>query len=125
MIRKTLILTAIYGALGVIFGALGAHAFKSFMSANDLMNYKTAVFYQMIHVLAVLAVNAYPQISRRNKIMISHSFLTGITLFSGSLFLISLHVVPAKSIWFITPLGGIFLIIGWIFTIFAFYKIHK
>ncbi len=122
MIRKTLILTALYGALAVIFGALGAHALKSHMSVDDLTNYKTAVFYQIIHVLAILAINAYPQLSQKAKTMISHSFLTGITLFSGSIYLISLHMVNAKSIWFVTPLGGIFLIAGWFFTTVAFFK---
>ena len=125
MIKNTLFLTALYGALAVILGALGAHALKDTMNPTELANYKTAVFYQIIHVLAILGISAYPQINRRMKTMISHTFLTGITLFSGSLYLISLHLVNAKSIWWVTPLGGIFLILGWFMAAFAFFKIGK
>ncbi len=123
MIRKTLILTALYGALAIILGALSAHALKDSLSDYDLTNFKTAVFYQIIHVITVLAINAYPQFPKGMKTMISHTFLTGITLFSGSIYLISLHLVNAASLWWITPLGGIFLIIGWLMLAYALYKI--
>jgi len=125
MIKNTLFLTGLYGALAVIFGALGAHALKTSMNPVELANYKTGVFYQIVHVLAILSISAYPQFNRRMKTMISHTFLTGITLFSGSLYLISLHLVNAKTIWWVTPLGGIFLILGWFMTAFAFYKISN
>ncbi len=123
MIRKTLILTALYGALAVILGALSAHALKNSLSDYDLSNFKTAVFYQIIHVIAILAINAYPQFPKVMKTMISHTFLTGITLFSGSIYLISLHWLSAASIWWLTPVGGVLLITGWLMLAFALYKV--
>jgi len=125
MIKKTLSLTAIYGGLAVILGALGAHALKASMNPAELANYKTAVFYQIVHILAIIGISAYPQINKRMKTMISHTFLTGITLFSGSLYFISLHLVNAKTIWWVTPLGGVFLILGWFMAAFAFFKISN
>ncbi len=122
MYKKTLAITAFFGALAVIFGALGAHALKDKMSPGDLVNYKTAVFYQIIHVLAILAINTFTQLSYRTKIMVSHLFLTGIVLFSGSIYLISLGLVNAKSIWWVTPLGGLFFIIGWLVLTAGFLK---
>ncbi len=125
MIKNTLILTALYGALAIILGALGAHALKHQMNPDDLTNYKTAVFYQIVHVLAILSIFNFRLFDRRTKIMISHTFLTGITLFSGSIYLISLHVVQAKSIWFITPLGGIMFIVGWLMLAFKYWKVKN
>lgn len=123
MIRKTLILTALYGALAVILGALSAHTLKGSLSDYDLSNFKTAVFYQIIHVIAILAINAYPQFPKVMKTMISHTFLTGITLFSGSIYLISLHWLSTASIWWLTPVGGVLLITGWLMLAFALYKV--
>ena len=122
MIKKTLILTALLGALGIILGAMGAHAFKDIMTAKEFEIYHTAVFYQMIHILAILAVNAFAQIPKVLKTMMSHTFLTGISLFSGSLYMISLHIIDSSSIWWVTPLGGIFLILGWLMLTFTFIK---
>lgn len=125
MLKRTLILTASYGALAIIFGALGAHALKNQLSNIELTNYKTAVFYQLINVLAILAFNAFPSITKQTKIIVSYSLLSGITLFSGSIYLISLHWVSAKSIWFITPLGGLFMIFGWLAMIYAFATVKQ
>jgi len=122
MIKKTLIFTALLGALGIILGALGAHTFKDVMTAKEFEIYHTAVFYQMIHVIAILAVNAFHQIPKVMKTMVSHTFLTGIILFSGSLYMISLQIIDASSIWWVTPLGGIFLILGWLMLTLAFIK---
>jgi len=43
-------------------------------------------------------------------------------LFSGSLYMISLQIIDASSIWWVTPLGGIFLILGWLMLSFVFIK---
>jgi len=125
MIKNTLVITALYGALAIVLGALGAHALKHQMNPDDLTNYKTAVFYQIIHVLAILSIFNFRLFDRRTKIMITHILLTGITLFSGSIYLISLHVVQAKSIWFITPLGGIMFILGWLMLAYKYWKVKN
>ncbi len=124
MNKTILILTALYGAIAIILGALGTHALKSHMTTDDLTNYKTAVFYHIIHVLAILIILAYPQLNFSTKSTIGWLFIAGITFFSGSIYLISLHLVKAKTIWFITPFGGLLFILGWLFLTYQFFKLH-
>jgi uncharacterized membrane protein YgdD (TMEM256/DUF423 family) len=53
-------------------------------------------------------------------------FITGILLFSGSLYLLSFLKVEdssaVKIVGPITPLGGVFFILGWIFLLIAILK---
>ena len=49
-------LAGIMGAIGVIFGAFGAHFLKSRLDAGDLDTIKTGVLYLFIHTLATLFV---------------------------------------------------------------------
>ena len=123
MNKTILILTALYGAIAIILGALGAHALKSHITPDDLTNYKTAVFYHIIHVLAILIIFAYPQLNLSSKSTMAWLFIAGISFFSGSIYLISLHLVKAKTIWFITPLGGLLFIIGWLILAYQFFKL--
>jgi len=125
MRRTILIITAALGVLSIILGAFGAHALKETLSDSLLKSFETAVRYQMYHILVLLCINTTDYISDPYKNSISYTMLTGILFFSGSIYLISLAQVPAKSIWFITPLGGLFLIAGWILLLLAFIKTKK
>lgn len=111
--NKNLIITAIIGALTIILGAFGAHALEESLSVNELKSFETGVRYQMFHVLALLFVNTYKGFGSRTKKSISLFFFSGILFFSGSIYAITLGV-NAKNIWFITPLGGLLFIIGWL-----------
>lgn len=119
---KNLIIASVLGALAIVLGAFGAHALKESLSATELLSFETAVRYQMYHVIVLLFVNTYNgfTISQKNKI--SLFFFLGILFFSGSIYAINLTSITAKSIWFVTPLGGLFFIIGWILMITLFVK---
>lgn len=111
------------GAIGVIFGAFGAHFLKSRLDVSNLETIKTGVLYLFIHTLATLFVcvrsKQYPD-SRQLRFA-GLAFVIGILMFSGSLFIIgtaSLTGFPVPTIGFITPLGGLFFILGWIFLVF-------
>ncbi len=121
MSKNILFFTAVLGALGIALGAFGAHALKDLLG-EQTKNWETAVKYQMFHVLAILIVQNTPQISMSSKNTISFLFLIGILFFSGSLFLISSKIIEAKYIWFITPLGGLSFISGWILLALNFLK---
>jgi uncharacterized membrane protein YgdD (TMEM256/DUF423 family) len=54
--------------------------------------------------------------------VISLLFFFGILFFSGSLYMISMGLIPAKDIWFITPLGGLLFILGWTKMFVSFIK---
>lgn len=121
---KNLVITSFFGALAIIFGAFGAHALKETLTPDQLQSFETAVRYQMYHVIILLFLNTYDGISQKQKNTISYLFFAGILFFSGSIYLIQLTPVTAASVWFVTPLGGLFFIIGWISMIVIFAKKH-
>ncbi|MBL4939935.1 MAG: DUF423 domain-containing protein [Lutibacter sp.] len=112
--NKNLIITSIIGALTIVLGAFGAHALQEILSSTELKSFETAVRYQMYHVILLLLINMYPKFNNKTKNNISYLFYVGILFFSGSIYAITFGV-NAKSIWFVTPLGGLFLISGWIY----------
>ena len=122
MIRKLAGITALLGLITVITGAFGAHSLKEKLDAEALKNFETATRYMMYHVLAILLMINSGMIKEKSKLVISGFFLAGILFFSGSIFAISLDLVQAKQIWFITPLGGLFFIIGWLISALSFFN---
>lgn len=119
---KNLTTASVLGMLAVILGAFGAHSLESKLSADAMQGFETAVRYQLFHVLVLLILNLYGGFSSELKKKLSWFFILGILFFSGSIYLIYLLNVPAKFIWFITPLGGLLLIIGWGLLSYEFYK---
>lgn len=106
-------IATLIGALTIVLGAFGAHALQETLTADGLKSFETAVRYQMYHVIVLLFVNSYAEFTLKTKNRVSYLFFTGILFFSGSIYAITLGVNP-KSIWFITPLGGLFFILGWL-----------
>ncbi|UMB60308.1 DUF423 domain-containing protein [Lutibacter sp. A80] len=119
--NKNLILTAVIGAFTIILGAFGAHSLQETLTITQLKSFETGVRYQMFHVLALLFVNTYNVFNTKTKNSISLFFFLGILFFSGSIYAITFGV-SAKSIWFITPLGGMLFIVGWLKMAVSFYK---
>lgn len=119
---KNLIITSVLGILTIILGAFGAHALKDSLTVNEFMSFETAVRYQMYHVIVLLVINGFDFLTEKQKNTISYFFFAGILFFSGSIYLIQLAKVSAKSIWFITPIGGVFFIIGWSLLFINFIK---
>lgn len=123
--RNSLRLTALLGALAVAVGAFGAHGLRSLVGPEDLLTFGTGVRYHFYHVLAcglAVAVAALPGSNRKWLRWAIRSWVAGILLFSGSLYLLSLRSVVGVSVgWLgpITPLGGVFFIFGWGFLFLA------
>jgi uncharacterized membrane protein YgdD (TMEM256/DUF423 family) len=110
---------AFFAALSVIFGAFGAHALKDFVSIEDLNSAKTGINYQMFHSIAIyIAGMMYRHYPNKKILWAAYCFVTGIILFSGSLYAIVLLKaadIPINSlIALLTPLGGISLVMGWL-----------
>ena len=120
--KKNLIITAFVGVLTIILGAFGAHALAEILDINALKSFETGVRYQMYHVIVLLFVNSYVEFSKKAKQQISILFFIGILFFSGSIYLITVGGISAKSIWFVTPLGGLSFILGWLFMLYYFIK---
>jgi len=119
---KNLTITSILGFLAVILGAFGAHTLRTKISFDALNSFQTAVRYQIIHVLVLLFVNGFLGFTEKQKNRVSYFFFAGIFFFSGSIYAITILEIPAKNIWFITPLGGGFLILGWFLMSLMFIK---
>ncbi len=68
----------------------------------------------MYHVITLLFVNTYIGFTLKTKKLISYLFFVGILFFSGSIFAITAGGISPKNIWYITPLGGLFFMAGWI-----------
>lgn len=119
---KNLVITCFLGLTAIILGAFGAHALKEILSVEQLNSFETAVRYQMYHVIVLLIVNLFDGFTTKQKNTISILFFIAIILFSGSIYLIQITQITAKSIWFITPLGGLFFILGWLLMIVIFAK---
>jgi uncharacterized membrane protein YgdD (TMEM256/DUF423 family) len=117
-----LMITAILGALTIILGAFGAHALKEVLSSDSLKSFETAVRYQMYHVLVLLFTNTTQILTEKTKNNISYTLLIGVLLFSGSIYAITVGGISAKTIWFVTPIGGLFLIVSWLILLFGFIK---
>jgi len=98
MNKTLLVLTSFLGMLSIVLGAFGAHALKEKLGIDGLKSFETGVKYQMFHVLAIFVVQLLPQINNQDKTWISLIFIFGIIFFSGSLFVISTGLIPAKSI---------------------------
>ncbi len=122
---KNLTITSLLGFIAIILGAFGTHALKSKLSIDEMNSFNTAVRYQMYHVIVLLFVNMFTGFSKNQKNKLSYLFFIGILFFSGSIYLIQLTSITAKSIWFITPLGGLFFIFGWLLMTLLFYKNNK
>jgi len=120
--NKNLSLTAFLGFLAVALGAFGAHALKEKLGIEQLKTFETGVRYQMYHVVVLLFINSYSNFTPSIKNKISILFFIGIFFFSGSLYAITAGNIPPKSIWYITPLGGVFLLSGWLSLLYYFVK---
>ena len=116
-------IAAIFGIIAVIFGAFGAHALKAQLSATALENWKTAVNYQFVHALALLLLATLP--TNRLIRLSAWFFALGIVCFSGSLYLLSIREILTINTAFvgpITPIGGLFFILGWLCIFFSAFK---
>jgi len=120
--RTTLLSAAVLGGLTVGLGAFGAHALKPILLQNGRVEvYELATRYQFYHTLALLAVGILQHwYSNKQLQYASFCMLTGTVLFSGSLYLLSF--ISFSLLGPITPIGGVFLIMGWVFLLVGIYK---
>ncbi len=129
MHKKILAAGAIFGALGVAAGAFGAHGLQKLTTDEKIIHgFQTAAQYQLWHALAIIAVGIIfsgPFPSRLLK-WSAGCFMTGILLFSGSLYALSFLKINgsglSSAVGPVTPIGGVFLIAGWLILAAALLK---
>jgi uncharacterized membrane protein YgdD (TMEM256/DUF423 family) len=120
MHKSYLVAAVFFGFLSVGLGAFGAHGLEKITADEKILHsFQTGVQYQMYHALALLAVAIiYDKISNPWMKWAGILFVTGIILFSGSLYLLTALNISGSSmvriVGPITPVGGIFLMTGWL-----------
>ncbi len=117
---------ALSGALSVILGAFAAHGLKKILTTDDLQIFETAVRYQFYHVFALLAAGIlYKEFPGKLMAWAGKLFITGVILFSGSLYLlcyVKYNQLPLNWLGAITPFGGAAFIAGWVLLFLAVVK---
>ncbi|WP_104735384.1 DUF423 domain-containing protein [Hanstruepera ponticola] len=125
MNKKLLVLGAILGGLAVVLGAFGAHGLKDLISTESIDVYETGVRYQMYHAFFLLFVGLAHFLDTKTKKILFYLILFGVLLFSGSIYGLatnSLSSFDFKTIGFITPIGGLLLIVAWLLLLIKFLK---
>ena len=124
--NKTILITAtILGGLSIILGAFGAHALKVLIGIEALQTFETGVRYQMYHALFLLFVGNTDLIRPNNKKFIFYLVVFGVLFFSGSIYGLATNMLTSfnfKSIGFVTPIGGLLLVLAWIIIFMNFIK---
>ena len=128
MNKSILITGAILGILSVILGAFAAHGLKDLISVESQQTFETGVRYQMYHAILLLFVASTIFISPKSKKIIFYLIVLGLLLFSGSIYGLATNALTSfnfKIIGFITPIGGLLLILAWVVMLIDFVKISK
>ena len=106
-------LGAVLAALAVGLGAIGAHALKTQLTAEQLVTYQTAVQYQMYHAIGLILIGLLG-LHQRSRWLdgAGWSMVVGIILFSG--FLYAWLATGRRFFVYPVPVGGVAFIVGWV-----------
>ena len=123
MAQIALIFGSLFGFTAVIFGAFGAHLLKKKLTLDKLQSFETGVKYQMYHAIVLLVLGFNLDSEKNIDSYIITAFILGIILFSFSIYGLVISSAKNKKIKFlgpITPLGGLFLVLGWLLMLYKF-----
>lgn len=127
--KNAFLWAAIFGFMGIAFGALGAHALKQILEPEQLQSFETGVRYQMYHALFLLALGILNQQKRiTNTTWIISITVVGIFFFSFSIYLLNLQDYLGVSLRFlgpITPIGGLLLMCAWLLLLIGVNKARR
>jgi len=126
MNKRIVSTAAVFGLIAVILGAFGAHTLKERIGVAELATWAKGVEYQFYHVFALLFLATLGKLHSKFVGYAYWFFSFGILFFSGSLYLLSTreisHIQALNFIGPITPLGGLFFILGWVMLLIAALK---
>lgn len=116
MNKKITATAAFLGMVAIILGAFGAHALKKVLTPEQVISFETGVRYQMYQAFFLFFLATQNDILEKTKKTIFTLIQSGTLFFSGSIYLLSttgITGVNFKPIGFITPIGGLLLILAW------------
>jgi len=125
MVLVSQLIGALLGLLAVVFGAFGAHLLKKLFTVDQLNSFETGVKYQMYHALVILMLSFNFNLESSLEKNMMFCFIIGTFLFSFSIYGLCISAAKGKKLKIlgpITPLGGLFLVIGWGLLLYHFIK---
>lgn len=128
MHRKLLMLGSVSGLVAIILGAFGSHGLENLLSKDGIATFETGVRYQFYHSLFALLIGSFSFLTSKTKTVLFYLLLVGIILFSGSIYFLatnSLTDFDFKKIGFITPIGGLLLILSWLLLLIKLKNVKK
>ncbi|HET8754217.1 MAG TPA: DUF423 domain-containing protein [Salinimicrobium sp.] len=128
MNRKFFATGAFLGLIAIILGAFAAHGLKPKLTMDAMQSFETGVRYQMYSSLFLLLLGLIPMNSENNRKFCFYLTLTGVILFSGSIYLLSTQAVTSidfSGIALTTPIGGALLISAWAVLLISVLKLKK
>jgi len=111
MANRLLAVGGLLGMLAVSMGAFGAHALRDRLSEAALEQWKTGAHYHLVHAVAILGAAALADRGFRRAQWAGWMFVIGTFIFAGSLYTLALSGI--RIFGAITPIGGVFMIMGW------------
>lgn len=113
--RNLVVFAALNGAMAVLTGAFAAHGAGP--AVKTLLT--TGAHYQMVHAVLALVCAVWPV---RDRLVPAAGWLaaTGGLIFATALALIGLADLPVMGA--VAPIGGLFMILGWILLAIAGFK---
>jgi uncharacterized membrane protein YgdD (TMEM256/DUF423 family) len=128
MNKLVLVTASILGMLAILLGAFASHGLKSLISVELLQTFETGVRYQMYHAIVLLFIGTTSVFSTKTKQKLFYLIVIGILFFSGSIYGLATNELSGfdfKKIAFITPIGGLFLIMTWAIMGVQFLKLKS
>lgn len=125
MKRLFFIVGALSVATAVAMGAYGAHGATQFLGEDQLRWVEKAVRYQMYHSLGLLILtSALDRWPGQGPLLKTAGWLLilGLLPFSGSLYLMAFSGID---VGYVTPLGGMAFICGWLLAAAAAWRSEK
>tara|TARA_R110000868_G_scaffold399722_1_gene673697 strand:+ start:3412 stop:3813 length:402 start_codon:yes stop_codon:yes gene_type:complete len=125
MNKRILITASVLGLISIVLGAFGAHSLKELISIESQQTFETGVRYQMYHAILLLFVGGSSLVKEKTKRIICYLTVIGLVFFSGSIYGLATNSLTSfdfKTIGFITPIGGLLLILAWGFLFMNFLK---
>jgi uncharacterized membrane protein YgdD (TMEM256/DUF423 family) len=119
--RVGIFIGAFYLCLGIMLGAFAAHGLKDMLNEYQMDILQTGVKYQLIHGVALLILGLLCSFYQQRLFYVALICIAiGVALFSFSLYAIAFLGVSFLGI--ITPIGGVFIISGWLITMYAVFR---
>lgn len=125
MNKLILVTASILGMLAIILGAFASHGLRGSISAESLQTFETGVRYQMYHAIVLLFIGITTVFSAKTKKLLYYLIVVGILFFSGSIYGLATNEMSSfdfKTIGFVTPIGGLLLIVSWAVMLISFLK---